>query len=175
MFNDPLITSERVFARNCRVERIEAEVARRFLDANHRFGAAVCRYWYGLYQRRTTGAAENDHSGALVAVAGFSAARRWLKGDKTVRSYEWVRYASLDGLRVVGGMGKLLGAFVEEVRPDDVMTYALTGEDMAGGRAMRAGGEFDGGAFRRLGFVEEGEKVFGDARDIKFRLKLTDW
>ena len=27
----------------------------------------------------------------LVAVAAFSNARKWIKGDKTIRSYEWTR------------------------------------------------------------------------------------
>ena len=62
--------------------------------------------------------------GTLVAVATFSNARKWIKGDKTIRSYEWTRYASLPGVRLSGGMGKLLKAFIKEVEPDDIMSYA---------------------------------------------------
>ena len=54
---------------------------------------------------------KNLSEGALIAVATFSNARRWVKEGKEIRSYEWTRYASLPDLRVSGGMGKLLKAF----------------------------------------------------------------
>lgn len=46
-----------------------------------------------------------------------------------VQSYEWVRYASLPDIRVVGGMGKLLHAFFNDIKskgtaPIEVMTYS---------------------------------------------------
>lgn len=62
-------------------------------------------------------------------------------------SYEWVRYISLPGVRVVGGMGKLLNAFVNSVtilgaaRPIEVMSYSDN--------------EWSAGeAYKRLGFTE---------------------
>ena len=82
-------------------------------------------------------------SGELVAVASFSSGRTWTKGERTVRSFEWVRYASLPDVRVVGGMGKVLKAFEEDVHPDDVMSYA----DMEW---------TDGAVYERLGFIEDG-------------------
>ena len=116
-----------VYARNCEIRRIDKAVAADFLNHNHSYGDATCRYRYGLYLKRHTG--HNSDStevtpGTLVAVATFSNARKWIKGEKTIRSYEWTRYASLPGLRLSGGMGKLLKAFIEEVQPDDIMTYA---------------------------------------------------
>ena len=62
--------------------------------------------------------------GTLVAVATFSNARKWVKGDKTIRSYEWTRYASLPNVRLSGGMGRMLKTFIKEVQPDDIMSYA---------------------------------------------------
>lgn len=69
-----------------------------------------------------------------------------------VDSYEWVRYASLPGLRVVGGMGRLLKEFErgfcreaesKNHRPYEIMSYA----DL----------EFSGGdTYRKLGFLECG-------------------
>lgn len=149
-----------IYARNCIVRRIDRPAAAAFLDASHRLGAAYCRYCYGLFVDRTTGAGEMRlPAGTLVAVAAFSGARRWMKGDRKISSYEWVRYASLPGLRVVGGMGKTLAAFIDEFHPDDVMSYADADSP-------------DGGdAYRVLGFVEEG-MVCGDGfRSIKYRLK----
>ena len=60
-------------------------------------------------------------------------------------------------------MGKLLKAFIDEVKPDDVMSYADAGW-------------YDGDVYRKLGFTEEEAKVFPDgSRSLKFRLKLKDW
>ena len=83
--------------------------------------------------------------GMLVAVATFSNARKWVKGDKEIRSYEWTRYASLPGLRISGGMGKMLKTFIKEVQPDDIMSYA----DLEWS---------EGGVYSQLGFELEGQK-----------------
>ncbi len=104
-----------VFARNCEVRKIEKADAQAFLTANHSYGYAACRYHYGLYP----GSMDRP-----VAVATFSNARRWIKDGMEIRSYEWTRYASLPGMRICGGMGKMLKAFMNEVRPDDIMSYA---------------------------------------------------
>mgnify|MGYP003291094645 CR=1 FL=1 len=124
-----------IFARKCKVQRIVKPVAAEFLEANHSYGDAACRYRYGLYC-----------GDELVAVAEFSNARRWQKGDAVIRSYEWVRYASLPDVRVVGGMGKVLKAFIDEVHPDDIVSYA----DLEWS---------DGSVYRQLGFVEDGFKA----------------
>lgn len=131
-----------VFARNCEVKRIPKEDALRFLSAHHRLGACSCRYAYALYVRRTTGAGEMAlPEGTLVAVATFSNARRMRDGS---RSFEWIRYCSLGGVRVEGGMGKLLDAFVSEIRPDDVVSYCdITWPD-------------GGDVYEKLGFRLEG-------------------
>lgn len=153
-----------VYARNCDVRRIDSPQASAFLARYHRLGWTPCRYRYGLFVRRSTGAGEASlPAGTLVAVAGFSNARRWLKGDVRVSSYEWVRYASQEGIRVVGGMGRLLKTFIEEVKPDDVMTYS----DPA---------SVDGGSvYETLGFQSEGMVEKPGFSCVKYRLKLTDY
>ncbi len=153
-----------IYARNCSVRRIDRRTAAEFINANHRLGDTGSRYRYGLFVERSTGAGEYVcPSGTLVAVAEFSNARRWLKGDRKISSYEWIRYASLAGVRVVGGMSKLLQAFIDEVHPDDVMSYADSSQE-------------DGGeAYRKLGFEQEGFVDGEGFRNIKFRLKLTRW
>lgn len=136
------------FARNCEVRRIEKPEAHYFLMSNHSYGDAACRYRYGLFLKRQTGHLAADAAlvpGTLLAVATFSNARKWVKGDREIRSYEWTRYASLPGVRVNGGMGKMLKTFIEDVRPDDVMSYA----DLEWSR---------GDVYRQLGFVLEGQK-----------------
>lgn len=149
-----------IFARNCSVRRIDKTTAAAFINANHRLGDTGSRYRYGLFVERSTGAGEAQYPpGTLVAVASFSNARRWVKDGRRISSYEWVRYASLPEVRVIGGMGKLLNAFIDDVGPDDIMSYADAGR--------QDGGE----AYRRLGFTEEGIVERAGFRNIKFRLR----
>lgn len=149
-----------VYARNCEIARIDRPTARDFLEKNHRLGFASARFHFGLYLKRATGGTENSglEAGTLVAVSSFSDARK-MDGGK--RSCEWVRYASLPGIRVVGGMGRMLEEFVGRVRPDDVMSYA---------DASWSKGE----SYRRLGFTLEG-RVRGDGFDnLKFRKRYDN-
>ena len=150
-----------IFARNCTVRRIDKPTAAAFIARYHRLGETTCRYRYGLFVDRSTGEDELKlPQGTLVAVAEFSNARRWTKGEQRISSYEWIRYASLEGVRIVGGMGKVLNAFVEDVHPDDVMSYAdVSWPD--GGNVYRALGFEDEGLVERPGFTCR-----------KFRLKL---
>ena len=138
----------RVFARNCEVRAVTPEAAASFLQRNHVYGSARARYRLGLFRIRSTGNAEAgmDQTPGMVAVATFSDGRR--REDGTV-SYEWVRYASVQGVRVVGGMGRLLDAFVATVgdgTPMDVMTYA----DLEW---------YDGRSSLRLGFKPCGDRA----------------
>lgn len=156
-----------VYARNCEIRRIDKQTAADFLSASHSYGDASCRYRYGLFLKRHTGhiaeqldntgsagrmsavhgaaAACTPVAGTLVAAAEFSNARKWTKGDKTIRSFEWVRYASAAGIRVCGGMGKIMQKFISEISPDDIMSYA----DLEWS---------EGRVYEQLGFVPEGEK-----------------
>lgn len=188
------------YARNCEIRRIEKHEAQEFLKKNHSYGYAACRYRYGMFHKRNTGSISTENGlapGTLIAVATFSNARKWTKGDKEIRSYEWTRYASLPFLRISGGMGKMLNAFIEEVAPDDIMSYA----DLEWS---------EGNAYKTLGFKKEGtrqpvcfiideknwkrspiksgkghqdvipsevevSKFFRNFGSSKFRLKLTDY
>ena len=142
-----------IYARNCEIRRIEKPEAAEFLFRTHSYGDAACRYRYGMYLKRHTGhnaesiaqGSKSVEAGTLVAVATFSNARKWKKGDKEIRSYEWTRYASLPGLRINGGMGKLLKAFIKDIAPDDIMSYA----DLEWS---------EGDVYRQLGFTLEGHK-----------------
>lgn len=162
-------TFHSIFARNCAVRHLDKPEAAEFLKRNHLYGDAKCKYRYGLYVERYSGAEmrspDGPHPypvGTLVAVAEFSNARRWQKGDKVIRSYEWIRYASLPQVRVLGGMGKILEAFIAEVQPDDIMSYAPAEH-------------YEGEVYATLGFEREGIKQFGESSSIKYRLKLSDY
>ena len=137
-----------LYARNCEIRRIDKPAAAAFLEACHSYGDASCRYRYGMFLKRHTGHLAETGSlspGTLVAVAEFSNARRWLKDGQEIRSHEWTRYASLPGVRISGGMGRMLKHFINETAPDDIMSYA----DLEWS---------EGNAYEQLGFVPEGVK-----------------
>lgn len=135
-----------VFARKCNVlsglnNPAMAEKVAEFLRKNHSYASTKSRYRFAL-----------EHQGEIVAVASFSQPRPMVRnlasplenipkemleeiGNQGVMiydSYEWIRYASLPGIRVVGGMGRILSAFLQErlirkdnpLRPIEVMTYS---------------------------------------------------
>lgn len=178
-----------LYARNCEIRRIDKPAAAAFLEACHSYGDAACRYRYGMFLKRHTGHLAVSGSlppGTLVAVAEFSNARRWIKGGKEIRSHEWTRYASLPGVRISGGMGRMLRHFIKEIAPDDIMSYA----DLEWS---------EGNAYEQLGFVPEGFKepvlftidamwrrcpvkpgmtgsrYFRNFGSRKYRLKLTEY
>ena len=178
-----------VYARNCEIRKIDKQTAAEFLEKHHSYGDAACKYRYGLYLKRHTGhnAENNKHINELIAVATFSNARKWVKSDKIIRSYEWTRYASLPQLRISGGMGRLMKAFITDIHPDDIMSYA----DLEWS---------EGNVYEALGFSLEGKKspvafsidtntwkrkasvlqsyptrYFVNFGSNKYRLKLTDY
>lgn len=113
-----------IFARKCDIVSGSdyAEEIGCFLSQNHLLGDAKAKYRYGL-----------TNSGELVGVATFSKPRHIDREDgKKYLSFEWVRYSSCPGVRVVGGMGKLLSSFLGDARkmgnreglPVEVMSYS---------------------------------------------------
>ncbi|MBR0533867.1 MAG: hypothetical protein IJK19_04155 [Bacteroidales bacterium] len=126
----------KVFARKCDIKRIDAVSAAAFLDCHHSYGTAKAKYKYGMFL-----------GSELVAVSLFSSPRtipRDIEGRQVpLRSFEWVRYASLSGSRISGGMSRMLARFVEDTNPDEVMTYA----DLEWS---------DGSVYSRMGFHEAG-------------------
>ena len=193
-----------IYARNCEVRKIDKGTAKDFLEKNHTYGHAACRHCYGLYFKRHTGHIAQDAGedsgkaswqpvqGELMAVATFSNARKWVKGDKIIKSYEWTRYASLPHVRLSGGMGRLLKAFIKDIQPDDIMSYADL-EWSEGAVYSQLGFSLEGskepvmfeiGAdWQRLPVKEErlsdasrGAKIyFQNLGSNKYRLKLTDY
>ena len=114
----------RVSARLCTVQRIDAPTYGDLLQLHHLNGATSSKFKYGLFLKNMVQNREvMQQSGLLVAVAGFAGGRTF-REPAGWRSHELVRFASVGGTVVAGGLGKLLRAFVREHAPDDVMTYA---------------------------------------------------
>jgi hypothetical protein len=127
-------TFTRLHARHCIVKRIDKPTADNFLEINHLQGTVNAKLKYGLFLKpqyvERFGLVDAEgivhaNKPLLIAIATFSGGRTMKEGErKGTRSYELIRFASLKGYVVVGGIDKLLKAFTEEHLPDDIMSYA---------------------------------------------------
>ncbi|MFD1142730.1 hypothetical protein ACFQ4C_16510 [Larkinella insperata] len=146
--------SERIPARLTQVRRIDRPTTDRFLEDNHLQVLTNVKYKYGLFLParyfRVLSAGFRaelaDCAELLVAVATFSHPRQITRDGIPHRSVELVRFANLRDCTVVGGLDKLLKAFVVDFQPDDIMTYA--DRDWSDGRSYEKLG------FQRLGETE---------------------
>lgn len=125
--------SRRIYGRTTVVQRISKPVANAFMSENHLLGPCSAGWSYGLFRGVD-----------LVAAASFGKARRIPRGGTLYRSIELIRYCSLNGYTVVGGLGKLIRHFIADHHPDDISTYADL--DWSEGRT-----------YEKLGFIRNGE------------------
>lgn len=100
------------YARQTVVARIDKRIALAFQAEHHLNAALPGKYRYGLF-----------HQGELVSVAIFSGGRHMREQAETYRSFELLRFCHKSGLRVVGGLSKLIKSFVRDFSPADIMTY----------------------------------------------------
>jgi hypothetical protein len=122
--------TQRIHARQTQVRRISNPVLQDFLLAHHTAIPLGAKFKYGLF-----------HKEALVAVAAFGPLlTKTAEGHK--KSGELIRFCNLSGTTVVGGLDKLLQAFIKEKSPNDLMTYAE--RDWS-----------DGESYARLGFIQQ--------------------
>jgi hypothetical protein len=85
------VSNTKIYARQCHIMPLESDQAREFLEKNHLQGWAKSPVNIGLF-----------HYQDLVSVMTFSKSRFESRG------YELVRFASLNGVNVVGAASKLL-------------------------------------------------------------------
>ncbi len=145
--------SERISARLTQVRRIDRPITEAFLSENHTQSFTISKYKYGLFLPRRyyrvlspqyLEQMEYQPDELLVAVATFSHPRTIIRAGQSYRSVELIRFANLLNTTVVGGLDKLIKAFIREHQPDDIMTYA----DLDWS---------EGGSYQRLGFEAAGD------------------
>lgn len=145
----------RLHGRHCFTARIDKPTADNFLEINHLQGSVKAKFKYGLFLKPqyverfiSSVVCEDTDNGnskitvpLLVAVATFSGGRTMKIGNRAdTRSFELIRFATLQGYVVVGGINKLLKAFIKEHQPDDIMSFA--DRDWSDGRS-----------YDKLGFI----------------------
>lgn len=113
----------RIFARKTTVRRMQSPVAMQFLDEHHLWGATKAKHNYGLFTVNNNKKQNKDlNKEELVAVATFSSRRKIVRSGKPHQSHELLRFCSKRDSNVVGGISKLIKAFVREKKPDDIVT-----------------------------------------------------
>lgn len=100
-------------ARKTKIIEIEAQTAKSFLETNHLQGFVKAKYAFGL--------STNEE---IIAVATFSEVRPMKLKGSDYFSAELIRFASKEGITVVGGLSKLIKHFCKQVQVNDIMSYA---------------------------------------------------
>lgn len=101
-----------IFARNCQVKKVDKAIAEDFLNENHLLGYLNAYYKYALFF-------DNE----IVAMATFSKGRKMNRLSSEKRGFELISFCCKKNISVVGGLSKLLKAFITDLQPGDVMTY----------------------------------------------------
>jgi hypothetical protein len=96
-----------------------------FLEENHLWGATGSKYGYGLFIKNKQVKHQTDDTSTpqvpaaeeiLVAVATFSSKREINRARNKFNSHELLRFCTKSDTTVVGGLTKLVSAFVKEVK-----------------------------------------------------------
>ena len=103
------VIGERIFARKCNIVKPSYETTMQFVEENHTQGTCPFSQGYAL-----------EFGGRLVAAMTFSRSRF----THNRNDMELLRYCTLPGINVVGGASRLFSAFVREMKPSTVITYA---------------------------------------------------
>jgi hypothetical protein len=93
------------------VKRITKLKYHQFLDRNHLWGATGAKYAFGLYTKATS----REKDTRLIAVATFSNKRKIQRASTNFHSYELLRFCTEMDCTVIGGLSKLIAAFVKEI------------------------------------------------------------
>lgn len=105
------VHNKRIYARQTIAKRIPKSEYLPFLDKNHLWGATGVKYAYGLY----TKVSAKEKESKLVAVATFSNKRKIKRASADFHSYELLRFCTEMDCTVIGGLSKLIAAFVKEI------------------------------------------------------------
>jgi hypothetical protein len=136
------LNQQRIHGRKTRIAMVDRKTAIHFFDAHHLMGFGGGKIFPGLYF-------ENE----LVALASFSKPLFMKYENPSYYSTELIRFCSLSGVTVVGGLDKIIQAFIALYPTDDMITYV--DKEWS-----------DGSAYKRLGF-----QCIGETQPLRFTLK----
>lgn len=100
-------TKNKIYARVCKIRRIDEEDTIDFLNKNHLQGFYKSDFYYGLFFKNT-----------LVSIMSFSQIK-----DNAINSFIIDRYCSKIDTNVIGGASKLLKHFIKMHKTLQILTY----------------------------------------------------
>ena len=106
-------TKNRVYARKCKIESIDNNIYKNFININHIQGYVPSKFKYGLF-----------YNGDLVSVISFSGYRKNLGGSVKEGEFELLRFCNKLNYSVIGGFSKLFQYFLKKIKPIKIITYA---------------------------------------------------
>lgn len=118
-----------IFARDLRIIPISKEIANTFLEEEHLLGKVQAKSYFGLVvpphrQFRDISSPYQLENQKLVGVAVFAKPMMMKEaGKEGQRSGELIRFCSILGTRIVGGLSKVLQFYHQEEKVDNIMTY----------------------------------------------------
>ena len=122
------IYKERIYARKCKIKKLNTNDSGIFLNSYHLQGSCPADIKYGLYY--------ND---ILVSVMTFANHRNNIISTK---GWELTRFCSLPGVQVTGGAEKLLTHFIREYNPTSIVSFSMN--DIS-----------NGNLYKKLGFEKD--------------------
>jgi hypothetical protein len=129
-------TQNRYYARKLKIHEVPESESKLFQEKHHLQGYALAKISLGLYNKNE-----------LVALMTFSNGRVALNTKTGKKDYELVRFLT-NGASVVGGASKLLKYFIDNYKPDSIVSYADNRWS-------------NGNLYSTLGFVKESTPTLG--------------
>ncbi len=104
--------NKKIFARNCTVKILAEFNAIEFLNKYHQLGFCASNSYLGLYEKDK-----------LLALASFTKGTKLKRIETNKKSFSLSRFCVLPDISIVGGLTKLINAFVKQNNANDIMTY----------------------------------------------------
>ncbi|WP_313367197.1 hypothetical protein [Sphingobacterium mizutaii] len=104
--------AKKLHARSTVAARLDKKQSLSFLQEHHLQVPLPGKYRYGLF-----------YEGELVSIAVFSGGRRMKDRSEDYRSFELLRFCHKSDHLIIGGLSKLIRAFIKDFHPGDIMTY----------------------------------------------------
>lgn len=107
--------NNKIYARNCIIKEIDSNISNKFLKKHHIQGGSGSKIKLGAFY--------NDE---LVSVMSFaeSSSRAFIRGEKKLKNWELVRFASHEDYIIIGIASKLLKYFIRNYDWNKIESYA---------------------------------------------------
>ena len=108
-----MINNKKIYARKCSIMSVDKKVSDEFLNKNHIQDSSIDKIRLGLF-----------YDNELVSLITFGKLRKIMGRCDKENQYELMRFVNKKNHRVVGGFSRLLKYFIDNYKPNKIITYA---------------------------------------------------